>query len=405
MVTLTIDGKTIKVPEGTTLLKAAEQAGVEIPHLCAEEGIHPYGACRVCTVEVTENQRTRLQASCTYPVSEGLVVRTDTPKVLNGRKVILELLLARCPEVKAIKDFAKKWGAPKTRFTAEKTDDCILCGLCVRACRDVVGAEALTFAGRGIARVVDTPFGYHPDACVGCGLCTFVCPTGKMQMESITAEILRRKPGTEKSCRYQLMGMVSSKTCPENIDCAVCPYDQMMETVHPAHPALTAKRKEQESQMRSGPFILEPKNSYSANHTWVKGINGVYIVGVDHFTAALLPTLEEVRVEDGKIILKGGGKKLSLDIPIEGQLLRVNPQLEAVPGLVNFSPYHRGWIAVIKTASKPAGFYNGIEALRWMDKETEKLAAKKMLNGLSLDSKEISGNWNTLAKEFFKAVS
>jgi len=177
-----------------------------------------------------------------------------------------------------------------------------------------------------------------------------------------------------------------------------------VENLQGIHPALKAKKQEQQSQMRSGPFILEPKNSYSTNHTWIRGINGVYMIGVDHFVASVMPALEEVDFSDGKIVLKGGGKKLSLDLPIHGQVLRINPQLAAVPELVNYSPYHRGWIAVIKPAAEPKGFLNGITAQRWMDGEAEKLSAKKMLKGISLDSKEILNNWNTLAKEFFQAA-
>ena len=401
MVSLTIDGKKIKVPEGTTVLGAAAQAGIEIPHLCTQKGMEPYGACRVCTVQIKENNRTRLQASCTYPVSEGLEVSTAAPEVVKGRKIILELLLARCPDVKELKDFAKKWGAPKTRFTSEITDDCILCGLCVRACRDVVGAEALAFAGRGVSRQVDVPFGYHPESCVACGLCTYVCPTGKMQMESLTASNLRAASGTEKTCRYMLMGLVSSKTCPENIECDTCPYDQFMETSLGTHPALVSGRKEKQEAHLSGPFILEYRNGYSANHTWARGINGVYMVGLDHFTASLLPPVDSVEVKNGKIEVKAGDKTLLVDMPLKGDILRVNPALEAVPRLINYSPYHRGWVAIIKPSGEQISLKNGTEALRWLDSESAELTEKKVLKDNSLDRKEISRNWASLTKQFF----
>ena len=102
MVALTIDDAAVEVPEGTTVLEAATKAEIEVPHLCHHEGLHPYGSCRVCTVEITQGGRSRLAAACTYPAEEGLQVRTDTPRVLQGRQVVLELLLARCPEVPAV---------------------------------------------------------------------------------------------------------------------------------------------------------------------------------------------------------------------------------------------------------------------------------------------------------------
>jgi len=171
VVSLTIDGKRVRAPEGATVLEAAARAGIEIPHLCTQEGMSPYGACRLCTVEIAQNGRTRLQAACSYPVAPGLEVRTNTPRVVNGRRIILEFLLARCPEVKAIRDFARRWGVKETRFETREKDDCILCGLCVRACSEVVGAQALGFLGRGVARKVEIPFGRHPESCIGCGLC------------------------------------------------------------------------------------------------------------------------------------------------------------------------------------------------------------------------------------------
>src|SRR3990172_11493026 len=129
MVNLTVNGQKIEVQEGATLLHAAEKLGIKIPTLCNHKALMPYGACRLCLVEVGEGNRAKVHASCTHPALEGLVVTTDTEKVIKIRKVIAELLLARCPEVQKVKDIAEELGVTQTRFS-KKNDDCILCGLC-----------------------------------------------------------------------------------------------------------------------------------------------------------------------------------------------------------------------------------------------------------------------------------
>lgn len=184
-VTLEIDGKEVKAKEGMTVLEVAKGAGIDIPTLCYHEALSPYGACRLCTVEITSRGRSRLLTACTYPVEEGLVVQTDTVRVHRARRMIVELLLARCPDVKIIQDLADEYGIEKPRFKIED-DNCILCGLCVRICEERMGVSAINFVGRGIDREVDTPFHMHSDVCVTCGACAFVCPTGAIKLEDIT---------------------------------------------------------------------------------------------------------------------------------------------------------------------------------------------------------------------------
>lgn len=254
MITLTIDGQTVHADPKMTVLEAAQGAGVRIPTLCHVEGIEPYGACRVCTVEVADGGRTTLQASCCYPVKEGLVVRTDTPAVIEGRALLLQLLLARCPNVPAIRRLAADWGVHDTPF-APKNEDCVLCGLCVRACERLMGAEAIAFSGRGVSRKVGTPFNFPCDTCLACGACTYVCPTGSIQMEAETAARLRKRVATERKCRYMLMGMVSNKLCPNDYDCRHCSFDQTIELrfgVHPAF-ALAAAREQGSLSARRKP--------------------------------------------------------------------------------------------------------------------------------------------------------
>jgi bidirectional [NiFe] hydrogenase diaphorase subunit len=401
MILLTIDGKEVKAPEGSTVLEAAARSGIEIPQLCNHEGIRPYGACRLCTVEITQGGRTRLQAACTYPVSAGIEVKTNTARVRRGRRIILEMLLARCPEVRSIRELARKWGVRRTRFETRKMDDCVLCGLCVRACSEVIGAEALGFSGRGVSRAVGIPFGLHPDSCIGCGLCTYVCPTGKMQMEALTAKRLRHDVGTERTCRYMLMGLVSSKTCPENIQCWQCPYDQSMELAASTHPALLSPRAKDLEPVRVGPFELSPDRSYDRRHLWVRGADGLVVVGVDHFLCSLLGPVEDADAADGLIRLVSAGRSLSL--PVRGELVRVNPDIRRVPRLVGFSPYRRGWVALVRPEEGwVESLVSGPEAVRWLRREVERL---KKLGGMQrgkLDAAGVRRGWKKARKAFFE---
>jgi len=184
MVKLTIDGKEVEVEEGTSILEAANKVGIEIPTLCYHPAVSAYGACRVCTVEVIRKGWSMLTASCTYPVREGIEVKTNSERVKKARKLIMELLLARCPNVKTVQDLAKKMGVEKGRFPQEN-EECILCGLCVRVCEEVIGACAISFANRGVERKVTTPFEIQSDTCIGCGACAVVCPTGVIKIEDI----------------------------------------------------------------------------------------------------------------------------------------------------------------------------------------------------------------------------
>lgn len=175
---LEIDGKTVEVQKGITVLWAARQAGIDIPTLCYDERLAPYGGCRLCTVEITKNKRKRLVASCVYPVEEGLIVKTDTEKVRKIRKMILELLLPLSP-TGPLESLAQKYGLKKSRFTGEQTN-CILCGLCVRYCAEIKKANAIGFVGRGVEREVAFLPDVAPTVCPGCRECLALCPSGKV---------------------------------------------------------------------------------------------------------------------------------------------------------------------------------------------------------------------------------
>ncbi|MBU2445315.1 MAG: (2Fe-2S)-binding protein [Bacteroidetes bacterium] len=186
MVTLKIDGKEVQVPEETTVLKAAEKAGVWIPTMCHNDLFEPYAVCRLCSVEVVRGKRRRVVTACNYPVTDGIEVLTDSENIQWIRKLLMELMLSRWPNVKVVQDMAGKLGVDKPRFESlEKDEDpnaCILCGMCVNVCRDLVKAEVLGFANRGIKREVVLPFDQKSEECIVCGACAHVCPTGHIKM-------------------------------------------------------------------------------------------------------------------------------------------------------------------------------------------------------------------------------
>ena len=155
MVTLKIDGKEYEAEEGATILDVARSNDIDIPALCHHDAVKPYGACRLCMVQITKNGRSRLVTSCLYQVEEGLEVQTDSEPVLNVRKGVLELLLSRCPNVKVLQDLARGVGITKPPFEAvNEGEECILCGLCARVCREVVGVSAISLVSRGTKRKV-----------------------------------------------------------------------------------------------------------------------------------------------------------------------------------------------------------------------------------------------------------
>lgn len=170
-----IDGIDFQAPERWTILEAANYMGLEIPTLCYHEGLSAWGGCRLCIVEIMQHKKPKLVTSCTYPVEEGLIVRTNTEKVKNVRKIILELQIAQCPTSKVLQDLASKMGLNQVRFSP-KWENCIYCGLCVRMCNEQMMAEAIGFSNRGQDIHIDTPFRENSDVCRKCGGCIFVCP-------------------------------------------------------------------------------------------------------------------------------------------------------------------------------------------------------------------------------------
>ena len=196
-IVLQIDGRDVAVSAGTTVLQAAQQAGIRIPTLCHHEKLEPYGGCRLCMVEVEARGRTSYVVSCLYPVEQGLVVRTRSDKVDMIRRVILEELMAHAPDAPELVRLAREYGADRDRFEKEASF-CVLCGLCVRYCAEVKGKHAVGFIDSGAALEI----GFVPELaakeCWDCQECFALCPTSYAQAAYLLTEALAF-PGRRKA--------------------------------------------------------------------------------------------------------------------------------------------------------------------------------------------------------------
>jgi heterodisulfide reductase subunit A len=195
--TLTIDGQVIQADDSMTLLEVCRKNSIQIPTLCYHPVLEPYGACRLCTVEVRQKGRdwSSLQTACTHPAWDGLQVQTNSPDVREARKMVMGLLLSRTPNVPLIQELAAEYGVTEPPFHVEHPEEkCILCGLCVRVCNDMVQAHVLNFSDRGVDRKVGPPFMEKTRQCIGCGACTIVCPTGAIEIVLEQNGIYAEKP-------------------------------------------------------------------------------------------------------------------------------------------------------------------------------------------------------------------
>jgi len=204
MVEITVNGKKYQVDKGITILEACYRLGISIPTLCNDDRLEPYGACRLCVVEI--KGRRNLEASCSTKVRDGMEIETHSEKVIKARKEILDLLYSNHPEdcltcEKAgeckLMDYCYEYGIKKGSYIGEKKkypidesnpfyyydpNKCILCGKCVRVCRDLQGTSAIAFKNRGFNTKVSTPFdmGLATSDCVSCGNCVANCPVGAL---------------------------------------------------------------------------------------------------------------------------------------------------------------------------------------------------------------------------------
>lgn len=207
------NNRKIKAEAGETILSVLKRANIHVPTLCHLEGMTPSGACRMCVVEV--EGMSGLIPSCSYPVREGMKIQTNSPKAIQARKTIIELLLANHPDdclycVRngncQLQDLAGEYGvrerrlsAKRTEYTVDKTSPsivrdqakCILCGKCVRVCEEIQNVSAIDFAGRGSKTVIATALGenLNVSSCINCGQCIMVCPTGALREKSYLKEV------------------------------------------------------------------------------------------------------------------------------------------------------------------------------------------------------------------------
>jgi len=214
MITIEVNGRPVEAQPGEMLLAALRRAGIKVPTLCHIDGLTPSGACRMCVVEV-EGQR-GLVPSCAYPVTAGMKVQTHSPRAVQARKTIIELLLANHPDdclycVRnrncELQGLAEELGVRQRRYAGEKSTHyldtsspsivrdpakCILCGKCVRICEEIQGVAAIDFIGRGSRAKVGTAFdeGLNVSGCINCGQCINVCPTGALSERSQIREVL-----------------------------------------------------------------------------------------------------------------------------------------------------------------------------------------------------------------------
>ncbi len=181
MLTLQVNGKRVTVAEDATILDAARAAGVHIPTLCQFDGLEPWGGCRLCVVDMSrkgwDDDWFKVVTACNHPVEEGMKVLTDSERIVETRRVVLDLLLARCPDTPLVQRLAREYGIEETSFVPNpEPDDCILCGLCTRVC-DHIGVSAIASVNRGWGREIAPPFHQAPPDCIGCLACAEICPT------------------------------------------------------------------------------------------------------------------------------------------------------------------------------------------------------------------------------------
>jgi NADH dehydrogenase/NADH:ubiquinone oxidoreductase subunit G len=204
----------VKATKGEMLLNVLRREGIEVPALCEHDAVEPTGNCRLCTVELTKEGWggwKKYVTSCLYPVEEGLIITTHSDDVMEIRKNLLDLLLARSPESEYVQKLAEEHGLLKSSFDiVPEPDNCIMCYACTRIC-EVLGKSAISAVMRGHEKVIAPPFGEEAVDCIGCLSCAHICPTnfikwtdenGKRTIWNKTFELIKcKKCGKETITR------------------------------------------------------------------------------------------------------------------------------------------------------------------------------------------------------------
>jgi predicted molibdopterin-dependent oxidoreductase YjgC len=233
MITITIDGTKVQVPDGTYVWDACRTIGIEIPNFCYIPGLRAFGACRMCVVEVSGRRGFELVTSCSTPATDGMEVRTINERIWQQRNMVMEALdtdhPVDCPICEAsgdcrLQDYGYEYGVtgtdtrrPKIVRPAERLspaididrDRCVMCGRCVRECDETIGAVALAFVERGVESLIDAPFGKSllETPCTSCGMCVELCPVGALSSRiNLKMEHHWWQRKTETTCNYCSVG-------------------------------------------------------------------------------------------------------------------------------------------------------------------------------------------------------
>ncbi len=412
MVTLTINGKKIRAKENSTLLEILQRQSVSIPTLCYHPDLTPQGSCRLCTVEIFQGGKNRMVTACNYPVREGMEVKTHSERVVQLRRILVELLLARSPNVPYIQNLAKELRVEKSRFkTYPQGNDCILCGLCVRTCKELVGANAISFSKRGTLKKVSTPFEVDSEQCLACGACEYICPTGaiKMEMDHIR-KIKLSDTGTKRYCRYMRLGLVDFMLCSNGFECWRCEVDQRMEDQFGTHPVFALKPGKRKNPVLIKGFHFYPKLYYSEGHTWAKPMDQFIRIGLNEMASLITIKADSIRLSPvGTTIQKNqpiaevisNGRRVKIPSPISGTVSAINREVEGSPNLVWRDPYNRGWLLMLKPDDPKELFelHQEEKARIWFNEQAENLS-RFLSKGLS----SLPKNEESLDPQFLKEI-
>jgi NADH-quinone oxidoreductase subunit G/NADP-reducing hydrogenase subunit HndD len=221
MIEIQVDGRAIEAKEGETILSALKREGIHVPTLCHMEGLLPSGACRMCVVEM--EGAPNFVPACSYPVVSGMKIQTRSPKVLDARRTIVELLLSNHPDDCLycfrngkcdLQQLSQTMGIRQRRYAGKRIerekdvsgpivrdpDKCILCGRCVRICEEIQAVGAIDFVSRGCKTYIGTAFdqGMNVSSCINCGQCIVGCPTGALAEHSHLDDIIAALADPEK---------------------------------------------------------------------------------------------------------------------------------------------------------------------------------------------------------------